>query len=515
MLQVGQYEYIRTAHRVYGKGIRQIARETGHSRNTVRKALREQYSGYRERAIQPYPVLGPYLEVIDKWVAEDKDKPKKQRHSARRIYARLCGEYGFTGSERTVRRYVREAKLRLGIGGKEACIPLDPELGKEAEVDWGRCYAILAGNLTELKLFCMRSKGSGKHFVQCFPCERQQALFEGHIQAFGFFGGVFPVIIYDNLGTAVEKVLRGRERKLRESFLRFQAYYNFCPPYLAGRQGFCNPAQAHEKGGVEGLVGYARRNYMVPIPEADSLEELNRYLLEQCQGYGQHRIPGKDKTVNELYEQERRVLLELPEVAFVNVETYNGKVDKYCTVVVDRNRYSVPQRYVGLRVKAVAYVERVEIFYGKEKIAAHGRVYGKGKWQLNPFHYMDLLVRRPQAFDSARPIKQWRQRWPQALESLLSQFRDKLGHSKGTKEFVRVLMLFKDHGEGEVFEAVKEAVDAGVSCSDAVEQILANRERGGREAVEVSLRGWPVFPPPDVSVYEGIAWPAGRQGGGL
>lgn len=275
MLKVGQYEYIRTAHRVYGKGIREIARETGHSRNTVRKALREQYGGYSARKKQPYRVLEPYLEIIDGWLKGDKDKPKKQRHTARRIYARLCQEHGFKGSERTVRRYVHEAKLRLGIGNAQAFIPLDPELGLEAEMDWGRCFAILGGVHSQLKLFCMRSRGSGKHFVQCFTCERQHALFEGHMRALSFFGEVFPVLIYDNLSTAVEEVFRGRDRKLRGNFLKFQGYYNFSPR-------FCNLGQGHEKGGVEGLIGYSRRNYMVPIPEADTLEELNRYLLEQC-----------------------------------------------------------------------------------------------------------------------------------------------------------------------------------------------------------------------------------------
>jgi transposase len=358
MLKVGQYEYIRTAHRVYGKKIREIARETGHSRNTIRRALRGQYNGYGARKKQPYPVLGPYLEIIDSWVKEDRDRPRKQRHTAKRIYDRLCHEHGFKGSDRAVRKYVREAKLRFGIGNAEAFIPLDPELGQEAEVDWGTCYAILDGQYTKLKLFCMRSKAGGKHFVQCFPCERQQALFEGHIRAFDFFGGVFPVLIYDNLTTAVEKVFRGRDRKLRENFLKFQAYYNFSPR-------FCNPGQGHEKGGVEGLVGYSRRNYMVPVPEADGLEELNRYLLEQCHSHGEHRIAGKEKTVNELYEEEKRYLLPLPEVPFSNIETYAGKVDKYSTVVVDKNRYSVPNRYVGLRVNVVAYVGRVEIFHGR------------------------------------------------------------------------------------------------------------------------------------------------------
>lgn len=496
MITVDQYSYIRTAQRVYGKKLREIARDTGHSRNTVKRALRQEYCGYSIREKQPYPVLGPYLDIIDRWLKGDKDNPKKQRHTARRIYNRLCHEHGFQGSERTVRRYVHAAKKRLGLGVGDVFIPLDPELGLEAEVDWGRCHAVLDGVYTQLKMFCMRSKGSGKSFVQCFPCERQQALFEGHIRAFQFFGGVFSTLIYDNLSTAVEKILRGKDRKLHESFVKFRGYYNFEPR-------FCNPGQGHEKGGVEGLVGYARRNYLVPIPEAENLEELNEHLLEQCMAYGDHRIAGKEKTVNELYEQEKEHLLSLPGFPFSNIETYFGKVDKYATVIVDKNHYSVPIGYAGLQARMVGYVDHVDIYYGSKRIASHRRRYGNNKWQLDPFHYLELILIRPQAFESARAIKQWRKAWPGCLEKLLRHFCEKQGQSKGTKEFVRVLMLFKEHDEREVISAVEEAVSANVSSSEAVEQILLFRTVP-QDEVFVSLPNWETLPAPDVSVYDRI-----------
>ena len=500
MMTVDQYNYIRTAHRVYGKKIREIARETGHSRNTIRKVLRDGYGGYPSRARQPYPVLGPYLAIIDRWLKEDKDRPKKQRHTARRIYHRLCREHGFTGSERAVRKYVHDARKRWRSGVDDVFIPLDPELGLEAEIDWGSCHAILGGISTQLKMFCMRSKGSGKPFVQCFPCERQQALFEGHIRAFGFYGGIFPVLIYDNLGTAVDKVLRGKDRKLHERFIKFQGYYSFEPR-------FCNPGQGHEKGGVEGLVGYARRNFMVPIPEAENLKALNRYLLEPCVAYGGHKIAGKAKTVHALYEEEKRHLLPLPEVPFSNLETYAGKVGKYATVIVDKNHYSVPLRYAGLQVKGIGYVDHVDIYYGSKKIATHRRVYGNNKWQLDPFHYLNLILRRPLAFESARPIKQWRKKWPGCLEALLRHFRGKQGQTRGTKEFIRVLMLFKQHDERDVIAAVEKALFAHVSSSEAVEQILNFRAMPQDGAFE-SLSHWETFPSPDVSVYD-------RIGGGV
>lgn len=494
MLEVDQYEYIRTAHRVYGKGIREISRETGHSRKTIRKMLRGEYNKYKPRTNQVYPVLGPYLGTIDSWLESDKQQPKKQRHTAVRIYHRLRQECGFEGCEAAVRRYVSGAKATLGIDESNVFIPCEPDLGKEAEVDWGNCVGILGGEKTALKLFCMRSKGSGKHFVQCYPCERQQALLEGHIKGFDFFGGIFSVLIYDNLTTAVRKVLKGKKRRLQESFIKFKSYYNFTPR-------FCTPGEAHEKGGVEGLVGYARRNYMVPVPTADSLEDLNERLLIQCLNYGGHRIAGRDKTVAESYEQEKQFLLPLPEVPFSNIDTWAGKADKFSIAHVDKNRYSVPTEYAGRKITAIIYLDRVDLYFGGKKVATHHRLYGNNKWQLDHLHYLDLIHRRPGAFDSARPIRQWRKEWPQCLEELLTRFRQKQGDTKGTKEFILVLMLFKEHTKGDVIAAVEAALSANVSSSDAVLHLLNNAQNKNDASIK-PLGNWLRFPPADVSVYE-------------
>ncbi len=493
MLTVDQYSYIRTAHRVYGKTIKQIARETGHSKNTIKKVLRGEYSGYKPRIKQPYPVLGPYLTIIDQWLTDDKKHPKKQRHTAVRVFNRLRQEHDFQGSETTVRRYVREAKLRLGVGAPQVFIPSDPEAGVEAEVDWGRCMAILGGVETRLKLFCMRSKFSGKHFVRCYPCERQQALFDGHIRGFTFFDGIFPVLIYDNLTTVVQKILCGKNRILQESYDKFRGYYNFVPR-------FCNRGQGHEKGGVEGLVGYARRNYMVPFPVADSLEDLNKKLLQECLAYGGHRIAGRENTVNELYEDEKGHLLSLPDIPFSNLETTTCKVDKYATVVVDKNRYSVPSTYVHFKVSAILHVDRVEIFYGSKKIASHARFYGNNKWRLIPEHYLELIAKRPQAFESARVIRQWRPSWPLCLERLLDKCCQRQGHTKGIKDFISVLMLYRDHAAGDIESAVSTALSSGAGCSQAVKHILLHKQ-GNDSQTFSALDNWQTLPPPDVSVY--------------
>lgn len=402
LLKMDQYELVRTAHRVYGKNISELSRMTGHSRNTIKKAIRGEPWGYKERQHQSFPVLDPYLKIIDGWLKHDKEQPKKQRHTARRVYNRLVDAHGYTGGESTVRRYVRMAKVNLGVETPRAFVPCDPEAGYEAEVDWGTAVAVINGERVRLKFFCMRSKYSGKHFVRFYPCERQQAFFDAHIHAFHFFNGVFPVLIYDNLTTAVQKVMRGRHRIEHESYQKFKAYYSF-------ESRFCNLASGNEKGGVEGLVGFARRNYMVPVPEAPGVADLNERILKRCIVYGNHKIDGRERNVNELYEQEKSHLLFLPEDIFSNVQTYDGRADKYATVIVDKNRYSVPTRYTGFKVKVLLGVDQVGIFYGGKKLAAHDRLYGNNKWSLNPDHYLELIQQRPMSFNSARPIRQWRE----------------------------------------------------------------------------------------------------------
>lgn len=485
-----QYEYIRTAHRVYGKSVRQIARETGHDRKTIRKVLRGEASGYGQRQCQPYPVLGPYLDLIESWLEEDKKAPKKQRHTATRIYHRLVVEKGFAGGATTVRQYVRQARIRLGLGGNKAFIPLEPDCGKEAEADWGGAVAIIGGEETRIKFFCMRSKYSGKHYVRCYPCERQAAFFDAHMQAFSFFGGVFRTVVYDNLTSAVEKVLKGKDRKEQEGFRKFHSYYNFTAR-------FCNVDSGHEKGGVEGLVGFARRNYMVPIPKTESFEALNEQILESCLKYGSHRIDGREQTVDELFEEETAHLVGLPEHPFSNIETVESKVNPYSTVILDKNRYSVPTCYTGFPVRAILGVDLVEIYQRSKRIAVHRRVFGNNKWQLTPDHYLDLLHQRPGAFESARPIREWRKNWPQSLERLRDKFVASHGETDGTRDFIMVLMLYRDHRAQDVESAVERAVQSGVSSSAGVKHLLLPSNGASREPV----KGWPATERADVSVY--------------
>jgi len=224
--------------------------------------------------------------------------------------------------------------------------------------------------------------------------------------------------------------------------------------------------------------------------------------LHECLSYGDHRIAGREHTVNELYEKEKGHLLSLPDIPFSNLETAGGKVDKYATVVVDKNRYSVPTSYAYFKVNVVLYVDRVEIFYGSKKIASHDRLFGNNKWSLLPEHYLELIAQRPQAFESARVIRQWRPNWPFCLERLLDKLCQKQGHTKGIKDFISVLMLYKDHAAGDIESAVGTALSSGACSSQAVKHILIHKE--DCDLSFSALDNWQSLPPPDVSVYEQI-----------
>lgn len=466
-----QYELIRTANRVYGKSIRAIAREYRHSRKTIRKALWGLEPKYRRKKEPVAPVMGPFADIVEGWLKHDLELSPKQRHTARRVYTRLVEERGFTGSEVTVRLWVRHARQRLGYRSREAVIPLDPECAREAEVDWGTAQVRMAGQLVTVKIFCMRSRYSGKSFVRAYPMERQEMFFDGHIWAFAFFGGVFAVIVFDNLKTAVHKLLLGRNRIEQEQFIRFRSYYTFEARY-------CNPASGREKGGVEGLVGFSRRNFMVPLPEVADFAELNRLLAERCLAHGHGIIAGREdrRTIDERYEEESSRLLPLPAKPFENAKPVQVGVSRYQTVMVDRNRYSVPSAHVGCKAWAHLGCDRIRIYVGGKEIAEHPRLFGNSKWQIDPQHYLDLIAERPQAFESARAIRQWRPNWPTAYETMLSILKERLGNSKGTRDFIRILQLHKEHASEEVARAVEQALEYTSYSYDAVKHLLLSRE---------------------------------------
>jgi transposase len=463
MKTVEDYERIRKAYYVDGLSIRAISREYGHGRDLVRKALEHpEPPGYQLKQERPAPVLALYKSKIDALIVESEEQPRKQRYTAHKIYKMICAE-GYQGSEGGVHRYVSEQ--RKARKKRQAYLPLAFDPGQDAQVDWGEVVAVIGGERQKVQIFVMRLNHSKARFVIAFPFQKQEAFFEGHIQAFHFFGGVPRRIAYDNLKTAVFRVLSGHTRQEQTNFVTFRSYYLF-------ESHYCTPAQGHEKGGVESDVGYAQRNFFAPIPDVADFESLNQQLRQACQQDMQRRVRGEKRLVTEVWQTEQAALLSLPAVDYRACVNRVVKVNPYSQVVFDTNRYSVPSEYSGKQLVLRAYPFRVEVLSMDRVIAKHPRCFEREQDILDPLHYLGLLERRPGALDYAIPIRQWRQSWPKAYEQLLSALRINKPGGSGVREFIAVLKLHRHHSAEIVNQAVCQAVEMGAPHLDGVQLCL-------------------------------------------
>jgi len=462
LIQVEEKETIRRLYFIEGWSMRRIARERRHSRHTVRRVLEDPGPPvYRRQSPRPRPVLGRFLGIIDRWLEEDRQRPPKQRHTARRIHARLTSEFGFQGGESSVRQYVREQRPR-----PEVMIPLEHDPG-EAQADWGEAHVYLDGRQTRVQLFCFRLCYSQRPFVMAFLRQSQEAFFGGHVAAFEDLGGVPRRITYDNLTLAVKRVLTGSRREEQRGFVAFRSHYLF-------ESNFCRPREAHEKGLVENLVGYVRRNYLVPLPRVASLEELNALLRERCRGGLGRRLQSRNQTVAEAWEEERRHLLPLPAWPWPCCVTRPAKVTLSCLVSFDSNRYSVPAAYAGRNVMVHAYVDRVEIAAVERVVASHHRCYERGQDVLDPYHYVPALLRKPRAFHQARAVRRYP--WPRSFREALAFLEERHPDGRGVKEFLRILALKEQVGERRLSEALELALRYRCVGADAVRHLLHQME---------------------------------------
>ncbi len=413
MLKMKAYEYIRFSYYNLGKSIKEISREASISRQTVRKAVKGIEPKYRLGKAKEKPITGECEKIIREWLEKDKEAPVKQRHTAKRIYDRLVEEHKFTGSDSIVRKMVRSIKEEINLSCQEGFIPSDPEKRHGAEVDWGEIHVIHEGVEKKAYMFCMRSKYSGKSYVRLYWRMSQECFLDGHIKAFAYFGGVFKEIVYDNLKSAVKQILKGKNRIEQEAFIKFRAHYAY-------KSVFCNPARGSEKGGVEGLVGFARRNFLTPMPEVKMLEELNKVLVRKCQLRDCTRIHGQNKTIGELFEEEKEQLLKMPQEPYNNYLLINSKVSKYLTVQVAGNYYSVPEQYVSKKVVVELGLNDIRVTFGNKVITEHERRFEREEWSLNPWHYMQLLSRKPEAFECSRISATIAKHWHPVVQNLWS-----------------------------------------------------------------------------------------------
>lgn len=420
---------------------------------------------------RPAPKLGAFRAVIDEWLEADRQAPRKQRHTAKRIHRRLVDEHGADVAEVTVRQYVRRRKRELGWPVGDVFVPQIHAPGVEAEVDWGEAVVEIAGVATTVHLFVMRASFSGAAFCQASLVETQQAFLELHVHAFEWFGGVFAEIRFDNLTSAVKKVLKGRRRIESDRFVALRSHYLFAAQFTTpGLEG------AHEKGGVEGEVGRFRRNHLVPVPQVADLAELNAMLLAGCEADLGRQIDGRPGTVGEAWAAERPLLRALAAEPFDAAEAAAPRVGQKSLVTIRQNRYSVPVGLAGLKVSARIGARDITISHAGREVARHQRLHGKFGTSAQLDHYLELLVRKPGGLERSLALAQERNRgaWPACFDELWAALTDRYGRSDAARQMVDVVLLCRDHGPDHVALAVRGALTAGAIDGRAV-HVLARR----------------------------------------
>ena len=474
--KVELYEQIRREYEFGAGTIAGVARKLGVHRRMVRDAVRTATPARRKKTERPHVKMEPAAAFIDAVLEADRKAPRKQRHTAKRIWERIrCEVPGCTAAERTVRHYVELRKQELGFGRRETFVPQSYEWGVEAQVDWYEAYADLDGERVKLQVFTLRSMASGAAY--------QQAFLEAHELAFHSFGGVFQRLRYDNLSSAVKKILRGQERELTARFIAFRSHWQY-------EASFCTPGEGHEKGGVEGEVGYFRRNHWVPVPAASNLAELNGKLLADCRLDEGRILAGRTESIGTLLLTEKEHLRPLPAEDFDLAEVSFPHVDQAGCAKVRTNFYSVPLK-PGSVIEARVYSSVVEFRQDGIRIAQHERSYGRSQKILDLEHYLDVLEQKPGALRGSKPLAEWRAqgRWPASYDRLWERMTDKQGRQAGARAMVTVIRMGREFGYAKLEASVDAALELGCTDVAAIRHLLMTDQlqHAAQQTVEIGV----------------------------
>ena len=463
MLIVDSIVKVRLAYFRDGKPIREIARKFNLARNTVKNIIRSGVTDQKYgRSEQPRPKLGNFVKQLTEWLEEDSSKPVRHRRSSQILFEQLQRE-GYEGGYDTLRRYVGTWKTEDGSALVKAFVPLAFDPGEAFQFDWSYEKIELGGVPVEVKIAHFRLCHSRKLFCVAYTREKLEMVFDAHLRAFEFFGGVCRRGIYDNLKAVVTKILMGKDRVWNRRFQNLASHYLF--ELVA-----CTPAAGWEKGQVENQVDLVRSRFFVMRRRFTNLEELNEWLERECRNYtATAKHPEfKDKTVDQVFAEEKNKLIALPVSPFDGYQEVTTRVSLQLLINFDRNHYSVDAMAVGKSVQVRAYANHVTMVLNGTVVGIHNRHLGRDKAIYDPWHYLAVLERKPGALRNGAPFKQWE------LPDAMSEVRTALeGRSGGDRQFVSILSVVGRYGLEPVASACTQALSDKTVSSDIILSILS------------------------------------------
>jgi transposase len=499
---VEQFEGIRRDSRGQGLSIRALARRHGVHRRTVRQALADATPPVRKAPERPAPATGPYVDLVRQWLMEDQAAPRKQRHTARRVWQRLIEEEHAAVGESTVRNLVARLRTEIGADRCQVMVPQTHPPASEAEVDFGEFTASIAGTIMKLYMFCMRLSHSGKAFHFGYANQTQESFLDGHVRAFEAFGGVpTGMIRYDNLKPAVIRIALGRERFEHPRFVAMRSHYGydsfFCAP---GKEG------AHEKGGVEGEIGRFRRRHLTPIPHVGSLQALNAALAAADARDDARRIAGRAETVGQAAAQELPLLRPLPADRFDVALRLSCRVDAKARICIRQSYYSVPARYAGRRLEVRLGATMITVYDGSMIVAEHPRSLHKYSEDLILDHYLEVLSRKPGALAGSTALATARASgaFTADHQRFWETARRRRGDGPGTRALIGVLLLHRTLPAEAVIAGINAALSVD-SCDPDLVAVEARRASHPDPLLPLIMPSCPIVadrPAPSLAGYD-------------